>query len=389
MRFTLTQLLLWVVLAAIILSLTQVGGCSARSQTISSLSFSPDGKWLAASAYNWRGANVPFKAYVADVCRTIELMNTTELKRVQVHQETLWGNQGPGFSLMRYTSLGFSPDSKTLSITPFGRWGRAPIQTFDLATGKSNTSFQAIGNDIGEFCLSPDGGKMAVRDFDSLSIWSIPELQRVVQTEVYSPMHWYEASIAFSPDGRTLAIGTDGFELWDVETGQLQFRHSEEKDGLRDVCVYYSPAGTHLAVAGWDGRIEICDLKTMKCVRQSDLGNVRGAAFVPDGKSLAVACSAGIVMIDVETGKVTDRRIRSNNIWSVAISPDGKRIATGDSNADVKLWDLTTGECLRFMRMRGKSALPYPIPVAAFLLWLWAWKRQKRSSRPVTEATVK
>jgi WD40 repeat protein len=114
LRYDLTQLLMCVALAAIGICLTQTSGCSVPTRKVSSLAFSPDGNILATAVYQWQSANVPFKAYIADVRRTIELVNMKDLHRSVLDEETLRGNQGPASRVLKHVSLSFDPDGDAI-----------------------------------------------------------------------------------------------------------------------------------------------------------------------------------------------------------------------------------------------------------------------------------
>src|SRR5262249_3716986 len=82
--------------------------------------------------------------------------------------------------------------------------------------------------------------------------------------------------------------------------------------------------------------------------RQGHTGQVWSVAFSPDGKRLAsVSHDPGIRLWDVATGKPERVLANEQGFWSVAFSPDGKRIAAGELDGTVVVYDATTGEKLR------------------------------------------
>ncbi len=97
----------------------------------------------------------------------------------------------------------------------------------------------------------------------------------------------------------------------------------------------FSPDGTTLAVASWDQRIRLWDLKgQLRSSFRTARDMVFCVTFSPDGKLLVVGQDAGIVQIlDARTGEQLKRlTIRSdgpdNVVMSVQFSPDGQILLT-------------------------------------------------------------
>src|SRR5262249_35776595 len=138
------------------------------------------------------------------------------------------GDQGPAFPILRYVSLHFSPDGNSLAIPPL-RHG--PIQLLDLKSGQTSSLLPAVVAGIDEFCLSPNHDTLATRmSSDLVSIWSVTSGQETGRIDqVFGPMHSFGPSMAFSPDGKLLAVttglsdayGDAGILISNVETAQV------------------------------------------------------------------------------------------------------------------------------------------------------------------------
>jgi WD40 repeat protein len=155
-------------------------------------------------------------------------------------------------------------------------------------------------------------------------------------------------TVAFSPDGKTLASGGEdrSIRIWEPATGREVRRiNPAQERGVSSVA--FSPDGKRLAASGWGAAVRLWDPATGTEVRrlQGPAEWVSSVAFSPDGKVLASA-GAGVGLWEVETGKEL-RRCRSVHGRAptcVAFSPDGKTVASGSPRGSVQLWDPDTGK---------------------------------------------
>jgi WD40 repeat protein len=186
-------------------------------------------------------------------------------------------------------------------------------------------------------------------------------------------------SLAFSPDGKTLASagggqldGRDGgprgeVKLWDVPTGKLLRTIAVENGIVFDA--RFSPDGKLLATASGSGKavpavlgeVRLWRPATGELVRKlpSHRRGVYGVAFSSDGTRLASGGLAAIVegkrvdgeltVWDLRTGKeLWTRGGHTGAVGALAFSADGKTLASGGGRFDgkVKLWDVASGKDL-------------------------------------------
>ena len=170
----------------------------------------------------------------------------------------------------------------------------------------------------------------------------------------------YVSNVTFSPDGKTLASGSDkGIILWDVASRQ-PIGQPLGGDSGSVLSVAFSPDGKTLASGMEDSTIILWNVASRQPIGQplsGHSGSILSIAFSPDGKALASAsCMQGgfpcrngeVILWDVESRQPIGEPLTGQDVYSVAFSPDGKMLAsamcrmTEDEciGIDVILWDV-------------------------------------------------
>jgi WD40 repeat protein/serine/threonine protein kinase len=153
-------------------------------------------------------------------------------------------------------------------------------------------------------------------------------------------------TVAFSPDGKTLASGDwDGnVKLWDVSTGQERASLPGHQRWVTRLA--FTPDGKSLVSSGGDACVKLWDVATSE-ERASFPGPVhaRSVAVSPDGRTLAAGWESGAVQLwDLATGQTrTLAETLHGPAVALSFAPDGKTLAAGTSHSNrcLQLWDLT------------------------------------------------
>lgn len=150
-------------------------------------------------------------------------------------------------------------------------------------------------------------------------------------------------SVAFSPDGKTLASGgTNGYlRLWDLATRSNIGTLAGHTDVVSSVV--FSPDGSVLASGGADETVRLWDLGTHAntVTLTGHDGPVESVAFSPDGKSLATGAHT-IQLWDLATHANTATLTSDAVPNSVAFNLGGETLASGGDDGNARLWDVAT-----------------------------------------------
>ncbi|HVS34975.1 MAG TPA: WD40 repeat domain-containing protein [Gemmataceae bacterium] len=254
-------------------------------------------------------------------------------------------------------ALAFSPDGKILASGA----RKGAIRLWDADSGNLMHSSDAHAFGVGGIAFSPDGKTMASASWDhTVRVWDIADrkerlrLEAFRQKPVRNKFYGGQAMcVAFAPDGKTLAVGTEGdfgegtVRLFNAASGEL-VREFDGYDKERSVpSVAFSPDGRLLATGCGDTSIRLWDIASSKILHELGGNCAVLVCFSPDGKTLASGESWDRVRLwDVASGK--EKPIAEGydgRILSLVYSPDGRTLATNAD--DFRLWEARTGRPLR------------------------------------------
>jgi WD40 repeat protein len=157
--------------------------------------------------------------------------------------------------------------------------------------------------------------------------------------------------LAFSPDGRTLAIGSDegDITLHELPAASHRMVLRGHSNAVRSLS--FSRDGNFLVSAGQDSLIMLWDTKRATPIRAllegaSNPNHI--VAFSPDGRTVAVGETGGkptdVLILEVNDGTIRTRLIgHSDGVCALAFSPDSRSLATASADHSVKLWNLDDG----------------------------------------------
>jgi WD40 repeat protein/serine/threonine protein kinase len=274
-----------------------------------------------------------------------DVATRTELAALRGHKEAV-------------SFVAFTPDDRTLLS-----WSRGnhPVKLWDRVTGKEQAVALPDVEHVSTLALAPDGHTLALgrgrrleRQDDGDGTVRLWDLATRRERAVLVGAAIYGDCLAFAPDGRTLA--TDGplmgdfrVALWNASTARGEARLGEDLSYVP--CLAFAPDGKTLAIAGvrWDsenrmkslGSIKLWDLETKRERATVPAPSpIESMAFSPDGRTLVTGNSDGTVRLwDPLTGQVrTALKVHRAAVRWVAFHPESRFLATASDDGEVRLW---------------------------------------------------
>jgi RNA polymerase sigma factor (sigma-70 family) len=246
--------------------------------------------------------------------------------------------QTPGSGV---TAVAFSPDGKWVAGSTTGE---EVVFLWDAATGQEVRRFKGQIKDIVTNCMtfSRDGTLIAAGGGERAYIWDVATGKKLHEFEVEPSV----TSVAFSPDDKIVAAATSdkGIYLWKTETGEAIRKLTGHVGPL--TTVLFSTDGKKLISTGHQ-ETRIWEVESGKKLPALDVRSEGGvAALSPDGKLLAIGCTDAAIRIWdwAERKKLVELPSLPDRIRCLAFSRDGKTLAGLADGAPIHLWDAATGK---------------------------------------------
>jgi WD40 repeat protein/tetratricopeptide (TPR) repeat protein len=255
-----------------------------------------------------------------------------------------------GKSLVSYVALWDIPTGRELArLAGADEFPGRQVQPYDDA--------------VSALAFSPDGKYLAAGFGYKLflsnggapqpKVWEVAT-RRLVQR--LNGQGGYSTSLQFSPDGKLLAIGSrQGTAiLWSTETWKpartlsnpdkdTVFSGSQQAGMIDDVA--FSPDGKTLAIASRERNVHLFDVATgtLLDTLKGHPSAVQAVVFSPDGRTLASGGSDQTVRLwNVQTGRelmqLDPGNVELGSVLTLAFSPDGKLLLTGGEGGTTAFW---------------------------------------------------
>ncbi len=300
----------------------------SHSAAVTSVSFSPDGQWIASGS--------------EDETVKVWSVESGEFKTL----DNAWEEDDDDHVV---TSVSFSPDGQWIASGSEDN----TVKVWSVESGRLHKILRDHSEEVLSVSFSPDGRKIVSGSGglgdNTVKVWSVDEWGLEKTLEGHSD---FVSSVSFSPDGQWIASGSEDktVKVWSVETGRLQktMYHSDFVSS-----VSFSPDGQLIASGSNDKTVKVWSVESggLEKTFEGHFSEVNSVSFSPDGAYIVSGSDDTIVKVwSVESGECVanlgltdelDDWADSDYVRSVSFSLDGRKIVSGSSDETVKVWDVS------------------------------------------------
>ena len=230
----------------------------------------------------------------------------------------------------------FSDDQKYIASADQG----GHVRVFELRSGRQVHDFTSPKGPVIAVALSPDGRRVAGGSENSLRVWDVETGKEAFTVGVPTP-----GRLAFSTDGRyvTCACNDGSARSWDTDGTQVRYVQITD----RPQAMALSAHGEWAAAFGSDLQVSVWNVPngTRRTRMEFITDRPPALALSADGSRLAAEDGTQVAIYDLEKGGLAQTLPLDEHgvVTAIAISADGRHLATAGIDNKIVNWDTSTG----------------------------------------------